>query len=106
MAQLDSLKFRLEITDTEQDTLLQQLLDDAEAAILEDTNREELTFAMQPLQRELAIVYYNRSSASGLKNRSEGGISLTYDTEIPVDIIARLTRYRRLRLVGIANAKK
>ena len=103
MTQLEKLKTRLEIEDTIKDTLLNQLLEDAEEAILDYCNRKELTNTMLGLQRELAIVYYNRLGDEGISSRSEGAISVSYNTEIPADILARLTTYRRLKLVGVAN---
>lgn len=102
MTQLESLKIRL--PDEQNEQLLQQMLDDAEAEILDYCNRTDLKPIMYPLQRELAIIYYNRIGDEGASSKSEGGISVSY--EIPDNIKARLNQYRRLKIVGVANATK
>lgn len=52
------------------------------------------------LQRELAIVYYNRLGSEGESSRSEGGVSVSYSTDIPENIKKRLNSYRRLKAVS------
>lgn len=99
MTQLEKLKIRLSITDNNKDDLLTQMIEDAGNEILDYCNRNTLPTKLDALQRELAIIYYNRSLASGEKSRSEGGISVTYDTEIPNDIKERLKAYRKLKAV-------
>ena len=88
------------------DSLIETLLEDAEAEILDYCNREVLLPKMEGLQRELAITYYNRMGSEGEASRSEGGISVSYSTEMPESIRLRLSSYRRLKAVGVANANK
>lgn len=99
MTQLEKLKIRLGIKDNKQDDALMQMLEDAGNEILDYCNRNTLPTKLDALQRELTIIYYNRSLASGEKSRSEGGISVTYDTEIPLNIKERLKAYRKLKAV-------
>ena len=66
--QIDKLKVRLNEEDT---ALLEQLLEDAETEILDYCNRDVLLPRMFGLQRELAIVYYNRLGSEGESSRSE-----------------------------------
>lgn len=106
MQELDKLKLRLGILDTSKDSLLQQLLEDAEAQILDFTNRKILVACMQPLKRELAIVYYNQQGDEGIASRNEGAISVSYNQEIPQNIQSRLKQYRLLKIVGVANESK
>ena len=103
MMQVDKLILRLPGLDI---NLAFQLLEDAEAEILDFCNRSVLLKKMEPLQRELAIIYYNRMGSEGESSRSEGGVSVSYSTEIPESLKARLIRYRRLKAVGIANENK
>ena len=103
MRQVDKLILRLPDIDI---NLAFQLLEDAEAEILDFCNRSALLKKMEPLQRELAIIYYNRMGSEGESSRSEGGVSVSYSTEIPESLKARLIRYRRLKAVGIANENK
>ncbi|MCI6276833.1 MAG: phage head-tail connector protein [Clostridium sp.] len=101
MTQLEKLKIRL--PDAE-DALLNQLLEDAENDILDYTNRNVLLPKMEGLQRELAIIYYNRMGSEGETSRSEGGISVSY--EMPQSIKDRLKAYRRLKAVSIVESQK
>lgn len=101
--QIDKLKARLNEKDT---TLLEQLLEDAEAEILDYCNRDVLLPRMFGLQRELAIIYYNRLGSEGEASRSEGGVSVSYSTDIPENIKRRLTSFRRLKAVRLANEDK
>lgn len=106
MAQLEKLKIRLGIRNTDEDDLLMMLLDDAEGEILDYCNRDVLLPKMESLQRELAIIYYNRMGSEGESSRSEGGVSVSYSTVIPESLKGRLRSYRRLKAVGVANANK
>lgn len=101
--QVEKLQLRLK---EEDEDLLEQLLQDAEAEILDYCNRNVLLPRMFGLQRELAIIYYNRLGSEGETSRSEGGVSVSYSTDIPENIKARLSTYRRLKAVGIANENK
>lgn len=106
MTQLEKLKIRLGIRDNSEDDLLNMLLEDAEGEILDFCNRDILPVKVEALQRELAIIYYNRLGSEGETSRSEGGVSVSYSTEIPENIKSRLLAFRRLKLVGVANANK
>lgn len=108
MTQLEKLKIRLDIKkeDISKDDLLNMLLEDAEAEILDYCNRDIILPKMEGLQRKLAIIYYNRLGSEGEASRSEGGISVSYITDIPDNIKSRLNAFRRLKAVGIANANK
>ena len=110
MTQLENLKIRLGIKDTNQDNqlddMLEMLLEDAKGEILDFCNRDSLPKKAESLQRELAIIYYNRLGSEGESSRSEGGVSVSYSTDIPENIKNRLIAFRRLKLVGVANANK
>lgn len=101
--QVEKLKVRL---NEEDEDLLEQLLEDAEAEILDYCKRDTLLPRMLGLQRELAIVYYNRLGSEGESSRSEGGVSVSYSTDIPENIKRRLSSYRRLKAVRFANENK
>lgn len=101
--QVEKLKVRL---NEEDEDLLEQLLEDAEAEILDYCKRDRLLPRMLGLQRELAIVYYNRLGSEGESSRSEGGVSVSYSTDIPENIKRRLSSYRRLKAVRLANENK
>lgn len=106
MTQLEKLKLRLGITDNTQDDLLNLILEDSQNEILDFTHRSALLSTIEGLQRELAIIYYNRIGSEGESARSEGGISVTYSTDMPTNIKDRLKAYRLLKAVGVANASE
>lgn len=101
--QVEKLKVRLNEEDI---ALLEQLLEDAEFEILDYCNRDVLLPRMLGLQRELAIIYYNRLGSEAESSRSEGGITISYSTDIPENIKRRLNSYRRLKAVRLANENK
>lgn len=101
--QVEKLKVRLNEEDI---ALLEQLLEDAEFEILDYCNRDVLLPRMLGLQRELAIIYYNRLGSEAESSRSEGGITVSYSTDIPENIKRRLNSYRRLKAVRLANENK
>lgn len=103
---LEKLKVRLGIKDFTQDDVLLVLLEDAQNEILDYCNRDVLLPKMESLQRELAIIYYNRQGSEGESSHSEGGMSVSYSTEIPESIKSRLSSYRITKAVRIANAPK
>ncbi len=106
MTPLEKFKIRLRISlsNTSEDDLLNLILEDAQNAILDFCNRSSLLPIMESLQRELAVEFYNRQGAEGESSRSEGGISVSYSTEIPESIKTRLVSYRLLKGAKIANA--
>lgn len=99
MDQLQKLKIRLNIKTNDEDDLLNLLLEDAENEILDYCNRDILPDKAQALQRELAVVYYNRLGSEGESSRSEGGVSVNYITDIPSGIKSRLNAFRLLKAV-------
>lgn len=103
MSQLEKLIIRLGITGNIHDDLLTQLLEDAQGEILDYCNRNKMPVKAEPLQRELAVIYFNRLGSEGESSRSEGGISVSYSTEIPENIKSRLNAFRLLKAVGVAN---
>ena len=94
------------LEDTSKDDLLTTLLEDAQEEILDYCNRDILPTRAEGLQRELAIIYYNRQGSEGEASRSEGGVSVSYSNEIPKSIKKRLDSFNRLKAVKLANENK
>ncbi|MGI6691164.1 MAG: hypothetical protein GX916_10080 [Clostridiales bacterium] len=92
---LVALKLRLPDA-TNQDELLQSLLDEAEAAILAMTNRTEMPAALDYTQIKLAAIAYNRMGVEGQSSHSEGGISVGIDS-MPEHIRREISPYRLAR---------
>ena len=89
--QLERLKRR--IPGVNNDDLLKDMLDDAQAAILANTGQVALPDGLASAQVKLAAAYYNSLGLEGQSSHSEGGVSITIGT-IPDDMEAELARYR------------
>jgi hypothetical protein len=92
---LAALKLRLPDV-TNQDELLQSLLDEAEAAILAMTNRTEIPAALNYTQIKLAAIAYNRMGVEGEGSHSEGGVSVSIDA-MPDNIRREIAPFRLVR---------
>lgn len=99
MEQVRKLKERIpELSmDDSKDFMLIQLLEDAESSILDYTNRTTIIPEIKPIQRELALIYYNRIGLEGISSQSQGGISIQVSDGLPKEIKSRLNRYRKVR---------
>ena len=104
MNTLEKLKVMLGITGTDEDDVLQLLLDDAQADLLTWTNRNELPAALEPIQRQIAVIRYNKQGAEGETAHSEGGISRTFD-DLPESIQNAISQYRLLKVAKYAAAQ-
>lgn len=106
LTQLDKLKLQLGIIDEEHDPLLNLLLSNASDYILSYCNRIELPVALNQIQLQIAIIYYNRLGAEGEQGRSEGGIARTIyvlGDDFPKSIKTQLVQYRLSKLVRYAS---
>lgn len=92
-------KLKRRIPDADDDALLNDLLDAAEAAILAYTGRTELPEALQGAQLELAAVMYNRMGMEGETARSEGGVSRTAES-LPEGLRRQMNPFRLAKAVG------
>lgn len=102
MEQLDKLKLSLDVTD--QDDLLQILLDDAEADVLTWTNRATLPVQLEATVRQIATIRYNVQGIEGQTTHSEGGISRSFDL-LPKDVQSTINSFRLLKAVRHASKK-
>lgn len=102
MTQLEKLKMLLDVTD--QDGLLQTLLEDAEADVLTWTNRAKLPIALEATVRQVAIIRYNMQGVEGQTTHSEGGISRSFDL-LPKDVQQSINAFRLLKAVRHATKK-
>lgn len=97
---------KLQILTGESDTnLLQVLLEDAEAFVLDYTGRTEMKPQLQKVARDLAVMALNRMGTEGESSRSEAGESYSFDS-LPVSIERVLNRYRLARVGGKTHEYK
>lgn len=97
ISQLEILKILLDIKDSSGDDLLTILLDQAKQEILNYTRRKTWIDALNTVQVELAVEKYNFRKQGNETSRSEGGISVSYKTEISANIKNTLNNYRAAR---------
>ena len=90
---LEKLKRRLNVTDTDRDALLGDLLEDAEAFVLGYTGRKIMLDELKGVVVELAAASYNLLGLEGAASHAEGGVSATVDL-LPKQMKAQLDMYR------------
>lgn len=93
---LSKLKLKLGISDTAQDELLDLYLEDANETILGITHLSEVPANLLSTQVELAIVMYNKEGIEGQTSHSEGGISRSFEDDIPKGVMKKIRAARRL----------
>lgn len=96
MSELERLKRR---TGCEDEQLLTDLLEDAEAYVLAYTLRTALPDVLKKTVRDLALIAYNRLGTEGEASRSESGESYSF-SDAPKEIYSVLNRYRLARVGG------
>lgn len=94
VGQLAKLYSRLCIDASSEDaTIVSDMFDDAIQMCL-DYTKSALSDPILIQAKRLAIVMYNQQANEGETARSEGGVSQTFETGIPANIRASLSRYR------------
>lgn len=93
---LARLRLRIPEATAEDDALLESLLEEARAFILAYTGRAALPGMLEGVQLQLAVIYYNRLGDEGDSQRTEGGVSRSFDS-VPAQITSQLVNYRLAR---------
>ena len=75
----------------------------AQDAVLDYIQRDELPKAAESVVIKLAVIYYNRLGNEGENSRTEGGISQSFNSDIPMDILRQLRNYPRK--VGVIHSE-
>lgn len=96
MQELNKMKLKLDIKDNSQDDLLNLYLEDAKDTILELTHLSEVPTSLLSTQVELAIIMYNKEGIEGQTSHSEGGISRSFEDDIPKGIMKKIRAARKL----------
>lgn len=95
---LDKLQKQLErkfsIKDETKKQILADDLESALAEVLNYCNREVLVGTMANSVKDLYISNRNMEGVEGETSRSEGGVSQSFETGIPLKIRSSLNRYR------------
>lgn len=103
MTQLDKLKLQIGMKkdDDTQDDNLSLLLDDVRTDLLTWTNRTKLPGALESVQRQIAVIRYNKQGIEGQTAHSEGGVSRSFD-DLPPSIQSAINQHRLLKVVRYA----
>lgn len=100
MAQIDDLKL-LGLKDSTPAGLLSLLLSKAQQSILNYCGLDALPEALQNVQEDIAVIYYNRLGMEGEQSRSEGQVSRSvFSEDLPKNITDQLKRYRKAKVMG------
>lgn len=99
---MDNITYLKKVTGESDEQLLSFLLQKAKNTILAETNRVELPQALESAQLDLAEYFYQRQGVSGETSRSEGGVSVSYDVNVPSHIMRVIQNYRIVRVGGYA----
>ena len=78
-------------------------LDMAQSKVLDYIGREVLPKGAESIVIQLAVIYYNRLGNEGETSRTEGGISQSFNADIPTDILRQLWNYPRK--VGVIHSE-
>ncbi|EPH61153.1 hypothetical protein D931_02830 [Enterococcus faecium 13.SD.W.09] len=76
------------------------LIEDAENLVLDYTYRDSMEDGMWVYARQLATIAFNQQGAEGEASRSEGGVSRSFITDIPLQIQRGLNRFRVGKVVS------
>ena len=87
------------LTKSNDEELLETLLDEAEAFVLAYTNRTKIVIGLEKAVRDLAVIALNRLGTEGENSRSEGGESYSFDNA-PRQVYDTMNRYRLARVGG------
>ncbi len=80
--------------ESERETI-ETCLDMAQDKVLDVIGRDSLPKGAESIVIQLAIIFYNRLGNEGESSRSEGGISQSFNNDIPADILRQLRNYPR-----------
>ena len=93
MANIDTLKTLLQISDNSQDALLEALLDQCEAEYIRRTHQ---TVADDPIVVEMAVERHNTLGNEGITQMNYSGISETYFSDYSDKVVKLLRSKTRM----------
>ena len=90
--QLDKLKRRLGISDTTQDDLLNDLLEDAQSYFIAITGASTVETRYEFIINDVTAKLYNRKGSEGMESESVDGYSTSYAQDLFSDYVGILER--------------
>lgn len=88
------------LLNTDNDGLLQVLIDTAESEFKDYCNREDIPAAAESVIMNMVRVQYARLDSQGLTSQNVAGVSEDFDAGFyPANILQALNRYRKVKLL-------
>lgn len=87
------------------DEQISLFLEVAEDEVLNYTNRDELIGKMSTVVIKYAIYLINESERANETSRNEGGVSVTYETEIPEGLKKQLNAYKLIPMIRLVRSR-
>lgn len=103
------IKLGLDTSDTEYDEVLTTLWSDAEYEVLNYTNRDELLPRMEGIVRDIVGIYFDRCKnevSANVTSINQGDISVSYDTDIPKQILRQLNKFTLSKMTQLLRRSK
>lgn len=95
---LYTIKTLLGITDNSKDQLIQLLIDQAESDFVNYTHNDSLCGAENVIA-QMVVIKYNLLGTQGISSENYGGISFSYATDYPENILRQMRAFRKLKVL-------
>lgn len=92
---LEDIKLLLGITSTDKDKLIKLLINLATEDARTISRRQDVT-ELEGIIIQMVVFNYNRLGTEGLDSESYSGVSYSYSSDYPENILRGLKRYRKL----------
>lgn len=96
---LDKVKLILDISDYNKDELIEMLIDDCKAEVLDYCNLTVYDVKLDSTIVKMVIQNYNKGITQGISTESFSGVSQAYINGYTADVISMLNKNRRMRFL-------
>lgn len=94
---LEKIKILLGISDTDSDALLNILIEEVQAFIIDYCNLTAYGIALDSVAIKMVIEQYNKCGSEGISSKSYSGISESYTDDYSATIYTQLDKHRRIK---------
>lgn len=92
---LEDIKLLLGVTSTDKDKLIKLLINLATEDARTISRRQDVT-ELESIIIQMVVFNYNRLGTEGLDSESYSGVSYSYSSDYPENILRNLKRFRKL----------
>lgn len=96
MSVLENVKIILELEENEKDDLLNIYIQNAQDFIMDYTKMKEIPESLNSIIVEMVVFQFRQKGVENIISEGKGGLSETFITEYPNNIINRLKPYKRM----------